>query len=162
MYLCMALMMKYSVAIICTGLSLIIFPIYDAKAKMACASKDEKKAFDTRALQSHLMVAALSCDERQDYNVFIKKHSSELIKNGEYIKTYFKRNYERNADIQMNQFITALANASSKKSLDTNSDKFCAQAVRIFKQVSAVRINKISDFAARPDFANLHKVTECN
>lgn len=154
--------MKYNIVVGFISCILIVFSAHIVNADMACALRNEKQALDIRAMQSHLMVAALSCGERNNYNKFIKEHSGELIQNGGYLKKYFKRNYKDNAEGQMNKFITALANESSKKSLDTNSDKFCAEANQMFSRVRTAKVSRVSDFAADKKFTSLHKVIQCN
>jgi len=129
---------------------------------MACALKSEKQALDMRALQSELMVSALSCGERDNYNQFVKEHKDYLIKNSTLLKSYFQRNYHSSAEFQMNKFITELANASSRKSLGRYQEGFCESAKEIFHQVQSVKVNKISDIASKEEFSSMHNIVECN
>ncbi len=133
-----------------------------ADAKMACAFKDEMLALDTRAMQSQLMVAALSCGEHKKYNEFVKKFSADLIESSSNLKNYFSRNYKSDAEGQMNKFITALANEASKKSLNQNSDKFCAAESKLFEEIKIVKKQKVSEFAKKREFASLHNVSSCD
>lgn len=154
--------MKHNIIFIIISCFLILFSWRIEAADMACAFKNEKQAFDLRAMQSHLMVAALSCGERSSYNNFIKEHNSEFIQSGRYFKSYFRRNYKDDAERQMNKFITTLANESSKKSLDTSSSKFCAEASQIFSKIRFIRAGGTYFFAADKKFSGLHKISQCN
>ncbi len=75
-----------------------------------CASAAEKTAFDTRVLQSELMVAALSCGENARYNSFVQKFESELVANGNALRGYFARNYGKSGEDVLDRFITRIAN----------------------------------------------------
>lgn len=134
-----------------------------ASAKLYCALANEKHALDTRALQSHFMVAALACGEQKKYNSFVKKFQTELVESGKYLKDYFRRNYSGNeSENKMNQFITALANETSKRSLEKNSARFCAEAIELFKKTESGRIKRAYDLAVQSGFEKVHKISACN
>ena len=160
--LVLGIFMKQYIAIILTFFIPFVCVSHVANAKMACAMKDEKSAFDTRAMQSQLMVAALSCGEHQKYNDFIKKFRDELIASGKGLKSYFARNYSRDADFQMNKFITFLANEASKKSLDSNSEKFCAESSNLFSKLKEINSKNRLEFASSENFSRLHKINSCD
>src|SRR5476649_780296 len=61
-----------------------------AKSINQCLTPEEKTAFNTRVLQTELMVAGLSCPEhQQNYNDFVKKYKGELAKQSEGLQSYF-------------------------------------------------------------------------
>ena len=56
-----------------------------------CVSDRDLAAFNARVLQTELMVAALSCDERQRYNTFVTTYQKVLTERGQALKALFKR-----------------------------------------------------------------------
>src|SRR5882724_5487439 len=82
----------------------------------SCVRTDEATAFSLRHLQSRLMVAALSCNQRDAYNTFVTRFQSELSDGGRNLISYFDRNGGKTA---LNSYITEIANAAG---LDRASD----------------------------------------
>lgn len=90
-------------------------------------------SIEVRRLQTTLMVAALSCRARSDYNEFIRAHRPSLQSYGKAIKAEFRRRYGRAGSKELNRFITRLANEASARS---NADRagFCGDASALFEQ----------------------------
>ena len=90
----------------------------------ACAEPEETTALLVRALQSRLMVSALVCDTRAQYNAFVTRYRPALQHNGAVLISYFGRSYGGEATPRLNRFVTALANDAS---VDSNADRaaFC-------------------------------------
>jgi hypothetical protein len=88
-------------------------------------------SIEVRRLQTKLMVAALSCRARSDYNEFIMTHRPSLQSYGKAIKAEFRRRYGRAGSKELNRFVTRLANEASARS---NADRaaFCADASALF------------------------------
>lgn len=88
-------------------------------------------SIEVRRLQTKLMVAALSCRARSDYNDFIRAHRPSLQSYGKAIKAEFRRRYGRAGSKELNRFVTRLANEASARS---NADRagFCADASALF------------------------------
>ncbi len=154
--------MKNHIVIAFVLLIILACAAHIAEAKMACAFKNEKNALDARAMQSQMMVAALSCGNQQKYNSFIKKFQAEFIECGKNLKTYFTRNYHNDADRQMNKFITSIANEASKKSLDQNSEQFCAEANHLFDKIQSSGKQNVLELASMQEFASLHPIKSCD
>ena len=154
--------MKLNVAIALTCFLSLACIASTADAGKACALENEKLALDTRAMQSRLMVAALSCGERQKYNSFIKQFQSELINGGKDLKKYFIRNYNADAEKQMNKFITSLANEASKNSLNNNPENFCAGESKLFDQINVSSRYNVLKLASSQEFSDMHKISSCN
>jgi hypothetical protein len=93
-----------------------------------CLRSEEASAFSLRHLQSRLMVAALSCNQRDAYNAFMTRFQPELSDGGRNLITYFDRNGGKTA---LNSYITEIANAAG---LDRASDPrgFCEQTWDVF------------------------------
>jgi hypothetical protein len=128
-----------------------------------CASGKEKVALDSRALQSHLMVAALSCHIPESYNLFMRRFKSELVTQNSELGSYFSRRYgEKQSATKTNKFMTALANESSKRSLKIDSEEFCQITVKLFDKIMSVKPERLYQIAADKQFSSLHGIQGCS
>lgn len=96
-----------------------------------CLQPLERTAVETRALQTELMVAALSCGARADYNAFVGRYKDVLVDSGLTLRQMFLRDYGRNGQRQLDSFITGLANAASARSI-AKGGTFCEESRDIF------------------------------
>ncbi len=113
----------------------------------ACVQPAERVAFEVRALQSQLMVAALSCGRDADYNAFVRKFQGELASSYRGMQGHFRRTAGNGHQREMDGFITTLANAHSQDGIRAGSH-FCPLVSPLFQQALAQR-----DAAALADFA---------
>ncbi len=105
----------------------------------ACANPVERTAFEVRALQSHLMVVALSCARDQDYNAFVNKFRRDLGTVYTSIEGHFRRTAGGSFQRARDGFITQLANDHSQDGLRQGS-QFCINATPLF-QVALAQSN---------------------
>lgn len=96
----------------------------------ACVQPAERTAFEIRALQSQLMVAALSCNRDGDYNSFVRKFQADLAGSYRTIQAHYRRT-GGNSQREMDGFITALANAHSQDGIRQGS-RFCPNITPLF------------------------------
>ncbi|MBM3503254.1 MAG: hypothetical protein FJX65_05210 [Alphaproteobacteria bacterium] len=88
----------------------------------AAEIRPEHPAVKARLLQTELMVAALYCDERGRYNAFVRKFRNELTAYGKQLQKLFRDAHGAQAQPNLDQFITRVANAESQRHLaDTNA-----------------------------------------
>lgn len=85
------------------------------------------EAIRIRALQTELMVAGLSCNGKKHYNHFVRDHRSELKEYAEALRGYFRRVYGSGGEMELNKFVTRLANEMSTRSMQSARD-FCENA----------------------------------
>lgn len=97
------------------------------------------EAVRVRALQTELMVAALSCNARGDYNRFVNRFKPDLKENADALKSYFTRVYGASGEKEMNRFITKLANDVSKRSAKQGTRRFCGDAEEVMDEVGSSR-----------------------
>lgn len=128
----------------------------------SCANKDEAKALDFTAIQSSMMVAALSCNQQTQYNKFIKKYRKEISSGGGHIKSYFKRTYGNKYEGKLNNFMTKLANKATKSSMVLDSDKYCEETSIALDNLLSIKDNQISKFKQRNKYSSIHGVTSCS
>jgi hypothetical protein len=126
------------------------------------AVKSEVKAFDLMALQSSIMVAALSCNQQGDYNKLIKKHQFLFNNGGKELKGYFKRIYGSDYESELNKFITNLANLAAKSSMNNDSDLYCEQTADTFKTLFSLGEKKLKKFAEQKSYTSLHGIKFCS
>lgn len=111
-------------------------------------------------LQTELVVAALSCNERARYNQFVTQFKGEIGKGGRALKAFFDRSYGKDADRRLNAFVTELANEASQRVIAYQGD-FCGDAVKRFDAVLSLAPAEFPDYAAQQSFASLHGYESC-
>lgn len=153
----MRVMMK-KVFLLAAFASLISF---QAKA-IDCAYEGEQNALNIQALQSRLMVSALSCGQQKDYNSFMKRFGKHLSSYHKKTKHYFNRVYSGQSEEKLNGFVTSLANQSSKISLNVDLDKFCNRSEALFDEIIGAKPYKLEKIAAKRSFSSMHGIQQCD
>lgn len=113
-----------------------------------------KKAFKLKALQSKLMIAALQCNQQDNYNEFINKFKSDLNDNNYKLKRYFKQKNK-----SFIRFNTKLANNISITSNNIPFNEFCKNNINLFKKLNK---NNIYYLANKQKYSFLPKLNRCN
>ncbi len=90
-----------------------------------------ERSVAVRRLQTKLMVAALSCGAKSEYNDFVLHYRPHLKRHGTALKAKFRAEYGGSYQKRLDSFVTALANQASQRS---NKDRaaFCADAKATF------------------------------
>ena len=101
-----------------------------------CVQAPERAAFNVRALQSQLMVAALACGKDGEYNAFVRKFQRDLAASYNGIQGHYRRTSGRTAQNQLDGFITQLANAQSQDGIRAGSH-YCPLVTPLFQQALA-------------------------
>lgn len=96
-----------------------------------CALAPETHALNARALQTDLMVSALVCGRREDYNEFITRFRGKLATQAALMRHHFERTYGRRGEVQMNRFVTRLANDASRAS-NADRARYCRATGSLF------------------------------
>ena len=89
----------------------------DAWAAASCVRPQDMKALQAAALQQQLMVAALTCHDTADYNLFVTTYRSELLESDQALKDFFLRQDVHKGTDGYNAYKTRLANVLSLRSL---------------------------------------------
>ena len=126
-----------------------------------CAYNAEQKSLHMRALQSELIVAALACSKKQDYNHYVTQFSKDLQWQGKQLKSYFQRSYGSTSERQLNQFVTQMANQASRLSLAKTRDDYCEQAGKLYSVINNARPWQVVDYA-QAHYAAWHGVSSCD
>lgn len=129
-----------------------------------CMTQEERVAAQVRAVQTELMVAALSCravpgrDFTAHYNAFVQKHGERLIHNGRVLQGYFKARFGAQSGSRFDSFMTALANDLSRRSMA--SATFCDESVGLFQEIARLERKDLETWSgarSAPQVASLDK-----
>ena len=153
--------MSHKRFIACLGAALLLSPL-TAQASGACANSVEMAALNSRVLQSDLMVAALACQQKTQYNAFVRKYQSELVDRGETLQGYFKRVHGGSSTQQLNRFVTSLANDSSQHSLNSSEKDFCRKSLAVFTAALEKGHKNLSDAISDASYPARHGVRPCD
>jgi hypothetical protein len=125
-----------------------------ASAATSCMRQDEKMAIQVRAMQTDMMVAALSCNASREYNEFVTRFKSVLANHTTTLNGFFARIYGRGGDREYLRYTTELANQASLASV-TDMNGFCESSVASLRQVVTVALQDFESFVVgRKAFAS--------
>ncbi len=91
-------------------------------------------AKSVRTLQSDMMVAALSCNERGLYNAFAVAYRTDLQRHGKALRAYFKETHGAQHLKRLNAYVTQLANDASIRHARTGKD-YCQAAREVLREL---------------------------
>jgi hypothetical protein len=134
-----------------------------AKAKPRpgyCASDSDLAALNARVLQTELMVAALSCDEKQRYNSFVTAYREVLRDRGQALQALFRRAHGTKANTRLNAFITKLANDASQEVRSKGND-YCVFAGELFNETIAASPRELNRITNKDWIASRHGFRPC-
>lgn len=146
--------------ILSMGLGLAL-SVPNGAAAAPCAALPDRGALQVRMLQTELMVAALSCNQRDNYNAFVKRFQPELVSQGQRLQRFFKREYGAGATRSLNSFITRIANEASRRSM-AQGGGYCQTAAALYQDAKATVPGGLGGFAQRQVFAGLHGFSPCS
>jgi hypothetical protein len=113
-----------------------------------CDGRTDKAAFHVRALQTDLMVAALTCGARPEYNNFARKFQTTLVDHGHALKKLFQNSHGSSAEKMLNAYVTALANRASERSISSR-DQYCEHTLRTFTALSGLNPTDLAAFSMK-------------
>lgn len=125
-----------------------------------CASDRDIAALDARVLQTELMVAALSCGEKQRYNSFVTSYQAVLADRGQALQQMFRRAHGPAAETRLNAFITKLANDTSQQIRD-KGDEYCIFAGELFDETLASSPADLNRLTNKPWIEARHGYRPC-
>ncbi|MBB5694798.1 hypothetical protein [Muricoccus pecuniae] len=127
-----------------------------------CVQPAEKAAFDVRALQSQLMVAALSCQQDEQYNTFVRQYKGELEGAYRGINAHYRRTAGARGQSSLDGYITQLANAQSQDGIRQGSH-FCRNVAPLFTAALAAPKSSeaLATIAQQNNLSNPHGRNDC-
>ncbi|MHB0704631.1 hypothetical protein ACX4MT_21535 [Roseomonas mucosa] len=125
----------------------------------SCIQPSEKTAFDVRALQSQLMVVALTCKHEDVYNEFVKRYNPQLHGAYKTIDASYRRAGGQKA---LDSYITSLANVQSQEGIRMGS-RFCQNSADLIKTALEAPndVTALSRLAVANNLSNPHGRPEC-
>ena len=151
---------RAAAALVCAVAAAPAFAAEKAKTSQFCASEGDLAALNARVLQTELMVAALSCDERQRYNNFITSYQSVLNSRSQALQGMFKRAHGAQGMNRLNAFVTKMANDSSQQVREKGSD-YCTYAGELFDEVLATNPSELNRVTSKPWIVGRHGYRPC-
>lgn len=125
-----------------------------ASAATTCMRSEEKMAIEVRAMQTDMMVAALSCNASREYNEFVTRFKSVLANHTHTLNGMFARIYGHGGDREYLRYTTSLANQASLASV-TDMNTFCESSVTALRSVVSVALQDFESFVVgRKAFAS--------
>jgi hypothetical protein len=146
-------------------LGLLAAGLFSAEVAVAepCASHIDQGAFDTAALKSELMVVALTCNQRDQYNRFVQQFRPDLAREERALDSWFGRAYGHRARQMHDDYITNLANAESQQGV-RRGNLFCSEHASLFPAVlrlrGAVELVNFAAHRAQPQPVTLVSCTQ--
>ena len=113
-----------------------------------------------RILQTELMVAALTCNQRTDYNAFINRFQPQLSAQGKLLQAFFQRKHGSGSAKALNGFVTRVANESSRRGM-LKRGLFCHQTAKIHAASKSIEPAGLPAFAQSQQFTSMHGVVLC-
>lgn len=107
-----------------------------AQSGNVCLQPQEQQHFQVRALQSQLMVLAISCEMHDDYNRFVTRFQPQLAAAFRGVQQHFRRTAGAQHQRQTDQYITNLANGQSQVGISQGTF-FCRNQVGLFQEALA-------------------------
>ncbi len=103
----------------------------------SCIQPSEKPGFEIRALQSQLMVVALTCSREDDFNRFVLQNRGVLVGAYNDVQRHFRRVSGGAWQRQIDAYITNAANSHSQVGISQGS-LFCSNQAQLFPAALAV------------------------
>jgi hypothetical protein len=103
-----------------------------------CGKPADKASFAVAGLKTQLVVLAISCHSNDQYNDFVRRFRPDLLAQEKTLGSYFSRAYGRKASDQQNDYITALANNTSRTGLASGVE-YCQRNQSKFSEVMALK-----------------------
>ncbi|WP_338663270.1 hypothetical protein VQH23_24445 [Pararoseomonas sp. SCSIO 73927] len=128
-----------------------------------CMRPADKAAFDVRALQSQLMVAALICKQDEQYNTFVRSYQGQLSSAWDGMSTYYRRANGNTGVRVRDNFVTELANVQQMDG-SRQGTAFCANVASLFSAAMAApkTTEGLAQLAVANGLSNPHGRAECS
>lgn len=119
-------------------LSLLVAGFYSGSALASCVAPETQQALEVVGLKSTLMVSALACGDRAQYNQFMRRFQPHVFSQLTVLNGYFKQLHGRRGQTHEDDYMTSLANVQSTAGIHEGTD-FCNDAQVVFGKVLALK-----------------------
>jgi hypothetical protein len=143
-------------------ISLLLATGYGSGAMASCMHPAEQQAFNIVGLKSSLMVGALSCSLRDQYDAFMTAFQPHILAEQHVMDSYFRRTGGHYGQAREDDYVTLLANSQSETGIAQGA-VFCSADAAMFKQVLALKSNgDLDQFATSNATAQPIDMTVCS
>lgn len=101
---------------------------------MACMPRDTTEALNIIGLKSTLMVSALTCNQRSQYDRFMNRFHPYILREQHMLDAYFRQKHGRAFHHYEDSYVTDLANVQSTAGIRQGTN-FCESSQRLYDQV---------------------------
>lgn len=101
-----------------------------------CAFPSERAALELNALQSHLAVVAIRCQQDATYASLVRRHQGDLAGANRTAQTHFRRAYGNAGTARFNSYSTELINAHDQEAARFEAF-LCRDNAALFQQAVA-------------------------
>ncbi len=101
-----------------------------------CAFPSERAALELNALQSHLAVVAIRCQQDATYASFVRRHQGDLTAASRTAQTHFRRAHGNAGTARYNSYATELINAHDQEAARFESF-LCRDNAALYQQAVA-------------------------
>lgn len=143
-----------------TGLICLALAVPGTAFAAPCAARADQTALQVRMLQTELMVGALTCNQRTDYNAFVNRFQPQLASQGKHLQAFFKQGHGAKATRELNDFVTRIANESARRGM-VKRGAFCRGTDRIHADAKTLAAAELPRFASQQEFSQMHGITPC-
>jgi len=127
-----------------------------------CGRPAEKAAFAIAALKTQLVVAAISCNQQDQYNAVIKRFRPPIVASEKTLAGFFSRAYGRQAQSQQDDYSTTEINQISQVGLRKGTG-LCVAVVPMFDEVMALKNgDELTQYALAKNFEQSLTVPDCD
>lgn len=109
-----------------------------------CLSPDEGSVLQMRVFRADLVVAALSCNAKAQYNRLVARHQEEFVRGGRALRALFSRLHNSEATRELDRFVTRLTNRASQRRLAARG--YCRAMALVFEQAFALPSHKLKSY----------------
>ncbi len=143
-------------------LSVLLAATYGGTAMAQCMRPAEEQAFNIIGLKSSLMVGALSCSQRDQYDSFMTEFQPHILAEQHIMDSYFRRIGGHYGQAREDDYVTLLANSQSENGIAEGA-AYCAADAAVFKQVLALQtVASLDAYAASNPTAQPITITICS
>lgn len=116
---------------------------------MACMVPGTQQALNVIGLKSTLMVGALTCSQRSDYDSFMTKFHPHILAEQHKVDAYFRDQHGRHFHKYEDTYVTNLANVQSTAGIHQGSN-FCNASQELFTHVLSLNTqSQLDSFASQ-------------
>jgi hypothetical protein len=125
-----------------------------------CAQPAERTALELHALQSHLAVVAIRCQQDANYNAFVTRHRTELTGAYRTSVAHFRRAYGAQGVRRFDMYSTELANAHDQDA--ARSEAFiCRDNAALYQQVMSGSADQLAQITTERNIVTTYNPDVC-